>query len=176
MISIITAVSQNDIIGKKGPEPLLWRIPEELALFKKVTNGSVIVMGRNTMLTLREPLPNRTNVVLSRTLAAGKTDKGFLVFNSIADIVRDYPSFFVIGGEEIYRQFIEIADQVIMTTLGITIEAEEPQAFAVFPVDKLEAQYYLAYESKVMIDRDKISDQDVEYIVTRWFREISKLH
>jgi len=176
MIIIIAAISQNDVIGKKGPEPLLWKLKEDLKIFKKITTGGVVVMGRNTMLSLRKPLPDRTNVVLSRTLPAGKNDEGFIIMNSVSEVLNTFPSFFVIGGAEIYREFINIADQVMLTSVGIVIESKNEFEVAKFPAIALEEQYYLAFESKVLEDIDLLSGEKMEYIFTKWNREILIKH
>ena len=67
MISIIVAVAQNGVIGDKNA--LLWHISEDMRFFKRTTSGHPVIMGRKTYESLGRPLPNRTNVVISRTIS-----------------------------------------------------------------------------------------------------------
>jgi dihydrofolate reductase len=115
MISIIVAVSEDWGIGKDNE--LLWRIPEDLKRFKRLTTGNSIIMGKKTWESLpRKPLPDRKNVVL--TDIPGESIEGSLTAYSIEDALRKCDSnkeIFIIGGGSIYRQFIAIADRLYIT-------------------------------------------------------------
>jgi len=75
---LVVAFDSDKIIGKKGSEKLLWHIPEDLAHFKNLTEGQVVLMGKSTFEILpsfAKPLPNRVNLVLSRTDHGEKTER-----------------------------------------------------------------------------------------------------
>ena len=115
MITLIAACSENRVIGKDGT--LIWHIPEDLKRFKKLTLGNPIVMGRKTYESIGKPLPGRTNIILTR-------DKNFkaencLVYNKISDVLEIFEknNIFVIGGGEIYKQFLDRADRIELTLI-----------------------------------------------------------
>ncbi len=117
MISIIVAVAQNMAIGKDNK--LLWHISDDLKRFKQLTSGHVVVMGRNTFLSLPiRPLPHRTNVVIT-----DKPDESFpgcIMVHSIEEAVAHCPpetESFIMGGAAVYRQFMPIADKLYITRL-----------------------------------------------------------
>lgn len=125
MIALIAAIDQQNCIGKNGTLP--WHIPEDLAHFKKLTEGKTILMGRKTWESLPEkyrPLPNRTNIVITRknnyALATGvlrydSVDAG-LAAHENEDVM-------VIGGGEIFTQTIDHADTLYMTYVNQTVIA-----------------------------------------------------
>ena len=99
----IAAMSLNRVIGRDGKIP--WHIPEDFQWFKKMTTGHVVLMGRKTFESLGKPLPNRTNVVLTR----GGEIPGVITVRDLAEIseARYAPrEIFVIGGAEIYAQLL----------------------------------------------------------------------
>lgn len=115
MITLIAACSKNRVIGKDGT--LIWHIPEDLKRFKKLTLGNPIVMGRKTYESIGKPLPGRTNIILTR-------DKNFkvencLVYNKISDVLEIFEknNIFVIGGGEIYKQFLDRSDRIELTLI-----------------------------------------------------------
>ncbi len=120
-IILIVAMDQNNAIGYKNK--LLWHIPKDLKWFKEQTNNKIIVMGKNSYLdiishTKGKPLPNRINVVLSNSLTPKDINSGFLVFrdkSSFLDYFNYEKEIFIIGGGQIYNQFIDIADELIIT-------------------------------------------------------------
>ena len=107
MVSIIVAVAENGVIGDKNA--LLWHISEDLKYFKSVTSGHPVVMGRKTYESLGRPLPNRTNVVVTRQ---EMEIPGCRVAHSIEEAVALFPAdeeVFVIGGAQIYAQALPLA-------------------------------------------------------------------
>jgi dihydrofolate reductase len=116
-ISIIAALGKNTrAIGKDNQ--LLWKIPEDLKRFRTLTTGHVIIMGRKTYESIGRPLPNRTNVIITR-------NKSFIaeschITHSLADALAlarklEETEAFIIGGEEIYRQGLLCADVLYLT-------------------------------------------------------------
>lgn len=122
MISIIVAVAQNGVIGDKNS--LLWHISEDMRFFKRTTSGHPVIMGRKTYESLGRPLPNRTNVVISRTL--GELD-GCTVVRSLEEAIALFPTeeeVFVIGGAQIYALALDIADRFYLTRVGHDYEGD----------------------------------------------------
>ena len=89
MFSLIVAVGKNNEIGKENK--LLWHVPEDLKNFKKITSGKKIVMGRKTFESIGRPLPNRENIVLSKTIK--NDDNSILIFDDFYKIYISYIDF-----------------------------------------------------------------------------------
>jgi dihydrofolate reductase len=122
MITLIAACSENRAIGKNGT--LIWHIPEDLKRFKKLTLGHIIVMGRKTFESIGKALPGRTNIILTRDKNF-KAD-GCLVYNKMSDILELFEknNIFVIGGGEIYKQFLDKADRIELTLIHKNFEGD----------------------------------------------------
>ena len=135
MISLIAAIGKNNELGKGNT--LLWHLPADLKHFKEITTLHPVVMGRKTFESIGHPLPNRRNIVITRNinykrdLPAG-TDGVELVYslNEALDLFPDQnEEIFVIGGAEIYKQTMPIADKLYITH----VQAEDKDADAFFP-------------------------------------------
>lgn len=119
MISIIVAMDRNKLIGNNGQLP--WHIPADLKYFKEKTKNKIIVMGRKTYESIRRPLPNRVNVVISKNIEfiIKNKDKGLFVYDSIDQFLKSNihkdREVYVIGGARIYAQFLQIADKLLIT-------------------------------------------------------------
>lgn len=124
MISIIVAIASNGAIGMNND--LLWHIPEDLKRFKKLTTGNCIIMGKNTWYSLpRRPLPDRMNIVLTDDPCECMDD--CITAYSIEDAISKCTGgreLFIIGGGMVYRQFMEIADRLIVTHVHRDFEAD----------------------------------------------------
>jgi len=115
-ISIIAAMARNRVIGIANTLP--WRLPEDLKHFKALTLGHHILMGRKTYESLGRPLPGRTSVVITRS--QDLQVPGCLVANSIAEAIsacNNDNEIFFIGGEELYRQALDVADRIYLTEI-----------------------------------------------------------
>jgi len=127
MKAIVVAMDRNNGIGAEND--LLWQrdLPADLAHFKKLTTGSSVIMGSKTFESIGKPLPNRENIVVSRTPTGVE---GVLTANSLASAyeLARYPVF-VIGGGQIYAQAIDDMDRLYVTY----VDAEFPQATVFFP-------------------------------------------
>ena len=122
MISIIVAVAQNGTIGDKNA--LLWHISEDLRFFKRTTSGHPVIMGRKTYDSLGRPLPNRTNVVISRT---AQSIEGCTVVRSLEEAVALFPAeeeIFIIGGAQIYALALDVADRIYITRVEHDYEGD----------------------------------------------------
>lgn len=113
MLSIIVAVAENGIIGDNNS--LLWHIREDMLRFRRITSGHPVIMGRKTFESIGRPLPNRTNVVVSRQDIA---IEGCTVVHSLDEATAAFPreeEIFIIGGAQIYAQALPLADKVYLT-------------------------------------------------------------
>ena len=123
MISMIVAVAENGVIGSGNQMP--WHISEDLKRFKAITTGHPVVMGRKTFESLGRPLPNRTNVVITRDPAY--VAEGAVVVGSLEAAIAMFPvaeEVFIIGGGEIYRQAMPLADRLYITRIGEAFEGD----------------------------------------------------
>ncbi len=114
MIKLIVAASKNGIIGDSNK--LIWNLPSDLKRFKELTTGHPIVMGRKTYQSIGRPLPNRRNIIITRDNTFEV--EGCEVVNSIEEaLLLTNNDCFIIGGGEIYKQTIPIAEQIYMTII-----------------------------------------------------------
>ncbi|WP_373986714.1 dihydrofolate reductase [Duganella sp. BuS-21] len=121
-LTIIVATDAQRGIGINNSLP--WKLPEDLAHFKRLTTGHPIIMGRKTFDSIGRPLPNRRNIVITRN-AAWRHD-GVEAVGSIeaAIALLDGAEGFVIGGAEIYQQSMQLADQLIITQIAHTFDCD----------------------------------------------------
>ncbi len=123
MIIGIVAVDQNLAIGKGGRLP--WHYSADMKFFKETTIGNAVVMGRRTWLTLKGPLKDRQNIVLSREQNL-PTDDSVIVLrevDSVLDFVRDQDvHLFIIGGAQVYESFLPHIERWIVTEVPLAVE------------------------------------------------------
>lgn len=122
--SLIVAASENQAIGKDNQ--LLCHLPNDLKYFKKLTSGHCIIMGRKTYESIGKPLPNRTNMVLSRS---GFQVEGVQVFNQLGTALAAAAQLgeteaFVIGGDTVYKQALPLCNRVYLTRIHHQFEAD----------------------------------------------------
>lgn len=128
MITIIAAIAENNALGKDNQ--LIWHLPADLKRFKQVTLNHHIIMGRKTFESLGKPLPNRTSIIISRN--KNYIAEGCIVVNSLNEALQAAAADknpYILGGAEIYKQAIEIADKLDLTFVHHTFDAD-----AFFPV------------------------------------------
>jgi dihydrofolate reductase len=122
-IILIAAVSKDKVIGKQGGIP--WKIKEDLSFFKEKTLNSPIIMGRATYNSIGRPLPNRLNIVMTRS---AKNTEGVTEVTSVekaieaASVNKDSSKVYIIGGENIYKEFLPIAHRMIITEVDLYIK------------------------------------------------------
>jgi glycine hydroxymethyltransferase len=117
-ITLIAALTTDKVIGNRGTLP--WNIPDDLKLFKRHTDGAVVIMGRTTFESIRSalghPLPNRINIVVSSTL---KPEQGITVCPSLTEAIqlgtRTNKEVYVIGGAQLYATALPFADRLILS-------------------------------------------------------------
>ena len=119
MISIIVAVAKGGAIGKEGKMP--WRIPGEQRQFKDLTTGHVVIMGRTSYEEIGHPLPERTNIVVSKT----KVFSGENVYTvkSLKEAIEraGQEEIFIAGGAEIFQEALPLADKIYMTYVDMEV-------------------------------------------------------
>ena len=123
MLSIIVAVAENGVIGNQNS--LIWHISEDLRNFKRTTQGHPVIMGRKTFESLGRPLPNRTNVVITRQ--ADFVAEGCTIVHALEDAIALFgedEEVFVIGGAQIYREALPLADRFYLTRVMHAYEGD----------------------------------------------------
>ncbi|MBC7899146.1 MAG: dihydrofolate reductase [Saprospiraceae bacterium] len=123
MIIGIVAIAKNFAIGKDGTLP--WHYPADLKFFKNTTTGHAIVMGFNTWKSIGKPLPNRLNIVLSRSRQIEPQPNALLV-RSTNEVTALSPflncDLFIIGGAQTYKNFADVTEKWIVTEVPLTVD------------------------------------------------------
>lgn len=120
--SLIVAMTKNHVIGKDNQMP--WHLPADLAWFRQNTTGKPVIMGRKTFESIGRPLPKRTNLVLSRQ---PYLHEGVIWQNSLesaVDFVKDSPEILLIGGGELFKQYLHKADKLYLTEIQTELEGD----------------------------------------------------
>lgn len=125
ILSLVVAAAENNAIGKDNQ--LLWNLPNDMKFFKNVTWGLPVIMGRKTYESLGKPLTGRTNIVI--THQKDWHPEGVVVVNSLdaaiaAAAETDAKEASIIGGGEIYKQSMNIADRIFITRVHTIIEGD----------------------------------------------------
>lgn len=123
MLTIIAAAGENNALGKENE--LVWHLPDDFKRFKELTSRHHIIMGRKTFESFPKPLPNRTHVVITRKENYKK--EGIVVVHSLERAVEfsnEDPQTFIIGGGEIYKLGMEVADRIELTRVHGTFDAD----------------------------------------------------
>lgn len=122
LISLVAAVSTNQVIGKNNQ--LIWHLPADLKHFKNITTGHTILMGRKTFDSIGKPLPNRRNIIISRS-------KNLVDGCEVADslevalkLCEAETEIFIIGGAEIYKQSMQFANRIYLTKIHQKFEGD----------------------------------------------------
>jgi dihydrofolate reductase len=147
-VSLIVAISLNHGIGKDNQLP--WHLPADLKFFKTTTMGCPVVMGRKTFHSIGRTLPGRKNVVITRDLTFN-SDKAFDIqlapgLAEALDQLQSEKEVFIIGGGEIFKQSMELADTIYLTVVNTSIEAD------VFFPEIDAAKFELVWEEKHLAD------------------------
>lgn len=127
MITLIACVDLANGLGKDND--LLVKLPSDLKRFKKLTSNNVIVMGRKTYESIGKPLPNRTNIVLTRDEDYNPHPDVY-VYHNINDVLHEHQEYgegrelFIIGGQQIYEQFLPYANKIYLTVVPNAFKAD----------------------------------------------------
>jgi dihydrofolate reductase len=122
-VSLIAAMAENRVIGIHNTLP--WRLPADLRHFRQLTTGHHVIMGRLNYESIGKPLPDRHNIVLTRN--PSYRAPGCQIKNSLGEALQDIqndPEIFIIGGAEIYRQAIGLADRIYLTLVHAEINGD----------------------------------------------------
>jgi dihydrofolate reductase len=123
--SIIVAKAENSVIGKDNG--LIWHMPSDLKHFRSTTMGHFIIMGRKTLEATQKPLPGRTSIVVTRS--KDFRAEGCIIVNNLEEAFKlgeenRQEEVFILGGGEIYKQAMEIADKIYLTEIKETFEGD----------------------------------------------------
>lgn len=158
-LSIIVAVASDGAIGRAND--LLWHLPADLKRFKELTTGHTILMGRKTFESLpRGPLPNRRNIIISRSLPAQPGAEVYPTIQQALEACDSDEEVFIIGGGEIYRQLLPNTEQIYLTR----IQASFPDAEVFFP--ELDSTEWIE-EAREVYPRDERNEYDTELLLLR---------
>lgn len=125
MLSIVVAFSNNYVIGKDNK--LLWHIPNDLKRFKNLTIGKTIIMGRKTFESLPCILPNRKHIILTQNKDFNiENDRVSIIYNiqDIIDLKDSKEEYFIIGGGEIYKQFLPHCKRLYISRIDKNFEGD----------------------------------------------------
>ena len=128
-IAMIAAVAENGVIGADQSIP--WRIPSDMAFFKRITMGKPLVMGRKQFETVGKPLPGRTNIVVTRqadyspdgVIVMGNLDAAIAEARAIAE-GDGVDEVMIVGGGEIYRQAMPLADRLYISHVALAPDGD----------------------------------------------------
>ena len=158
-ITLIAAVDKNNAIGKDNK--MAWHIPADFAFFKQYTLHKPIIMGRKTWVSLpKKPLPERRNIILSKQLDF--TEENAEILHSVDEVflqLKNEKEIVVIGGEQIYTQFMPYATDIRLTEVNLQIE----NADAFFP--KFDKNIWQEISrDKQICDKSQIAFDFVHYV------------
>lgn len=159
-ITLIAAAAENNALGKDNR--MIWHLPDDFKRFKQLTTGHHIIMGRKTLESMNGPLPNRTNVVITRQ--GDYVYDGCVIVHSLDEALAACPQneeVFIIGGGEIYNQSINKADKIELTRVHTTMEAD-----AFFP--EINENEWTLTES---VYHDKDEKHKLDFVFETWVRK-----
>lgn len=122
-LSLVVAASSNNVIGRDGGLP--WHLPDDLRQFKRLTTGKAVIMGRSTYESIGRPLPDRRNIVMTRN--ADYVADGCDVVSSVSeaiDALEGAEEAMIIGGGQVYRDFLPLADRIYLTRVQAEVEGD----------------------------------------------------
>ena len=149
-LSLIVAITKNNVIGKDNQMP--WHLPADLAWFRKNTTGKPVIMGRKTFESIGHPLPKRTNIVLSRTPYEHEGVIWKENFESAVDFVKEFDEIMLIGGGELFKQYLPKADKLYLTQIQADIDGD-----TFFPEINW-AEWHIEFEEYHQADADNPYD------------------
>lgn len=174
MLSIIVAIAINNVIGNNGK--LIWHLPTDLKRFKKITDGSTMIMGRKTFESLPGVLPNRKHIVITTNEDYKVDNPNVEIIHSLDEIekyIYTQEEYFVIGGGEIYKKLLPLTDKLYIT--WVDKEYEGDTHFSEIPSDEFDLiseeeaidektgikLVYVNYERMEPVWTEKLEDQNL---------------
>ena len=123
-VSLIAAMAKNRVIGRKGDIP--WKIPGEQKIFKRTTLGHAVIMGRKTFESLKQPLPLRTNIIVTRQ--QDYVAEGCILVHDLRQALKSCPpgedEAFIIGGGQLYQAAFAMCDRIYLTVIPRDIDGD----------------------------------------------------
>lgn len=175
-ISHVVAASNNNVIGVGNDLP--WSLPNDLKMFKQLTEGRVVIMGRKTFDSIGRPLPGRVNIVVTRgsvtVKTTTKTTGTLIIVSSIDEALeiayqrpeaKHFGEIFVIGGGELYKQTLHLAEFIHMTRVKATIHDGE----VFYPWDEVHADEWFLRSEK---EHDRDDKHNYGYSFQVWERQL----
>lgn len=156
IISLIAAMGKNRTIGNKGKLP--WNLPADMKYFRDKTRGKPVIMGRKTHESIGKPLPDRTNIIVTRD--GNYKAKGCVVVHSADEALKaagNAEEVMVIGGSQIYKEFLPKANRMYLTLINAEFEGD-----TYFPEYKIEEWKEVSYEEH---ERDAENQYDYAFVV-----------
>lgn len=159
--TIVAAISSNNVLGKDNR--LLWKLSDDMKMFRALTTGNTVIMGRKTFESLGKALPNRTNIVISRnnSFYAENCTVVSSLDNAIIEAQKLRQNTFIIGGGEIYKQTIDNASELIITHVNCEINGD-----TFFP--EISGQFWEKKESNHYLQNDK---NEFDFDVVKYVRK-----
>lgn len=160
MLSIIVAIANKNVIGKDNK--LIWRLPEDLKRFKRLTTGHTIIMGRKTFESLGRVLPNRKHIVLSNDIKLEIEDENVEVLSDISLLdkyINSPEEHFVIGGATIYKLLMPYVNKMYITKINEDFEGD-----AFFPEIKQEEWNVICIEKGIKNEENPFDYEYIDYI------------
>ena len=156
MISIIVAVAENGVIGKDNQ--LLWKLSADMKQFKALTTGHPIIMGRKTYDSLGRPLPNRTNIVITRQHNLPVSESVLLAdsLEKAIELAKNDEEIFIIGGGNVYKQALRWTDKIYLTEVKVTVDGD-----TYFP--KLDGDVWKEV-SRIAYSKDEKNEYDFDVV------------
>lgn len=155
-IHLVAAQTENHVIGRGTEIP--WRVKGEQKLFKQITMGGTLIMGRITYDSIGRPLPGRTTIIVTSNLNYSKTD--CLIAHSMQEALSlaatENKEIYIVGGGEIYKQSIDNADVIHLTTIHTEVEGD-----VFFPV---------LQQSDFELEEEKHFESNINYTYRRYIR------
>lgn len=127
MIKMIAACSMNAVIGKNNSIP--WNYPEDMKRFREMTAGSTIIMGRKTWESIGRPLPKRRNIVISSQAIDNPNIECFSSLIQALEHTKENENIWIIGGATLYKQGMNVADEIDLTIIPEIIDEKEAVFF-----------------------------------------------
>ena len=162
LISIIAAVTENNVIGNNGDLP--FKQKDDLLRFKFLTTNNVVIMGRKTFESIGKPLPNRVNIVISHNKETRRVlkQKGVIAFDRLTTAIKYAKKNFtcncyIIGGGQIYMQALPLADRLYITKVHATLQGD-----VTFP--KIDTKVWQAAFSTFKHKADDDNEHDFTFI------------
>ena len=157
-ILLIAAVDKNLAIGKDGKIP--WHIKEDLQHFQKNTLNTAMIMGRSTFDSIGKPLPDRQNIVMTKSPA---NREGVIEVSDAASAIKEAKKtsnkVSIIGGESVYKEFLPLADKLLITEINIVVEGADT--------------FFPKWEKKQWIEKSRIdsTENGIKYSFVEYLRD-----